>query len=122
MTLVNYINLLYNYAMKIIAGILLLVCLVTPLCRAEEDKSISGTVVDIDWVKSTLTVRYYDLYSGDNDEINIKITPDTNMSRGTDSISLSDIDQLDPINVTYYDDGVSGLKAKRLTDLNLANQ
>jgi len=45
---------------------------------------------------------------------------DSVIQKGTESISLSDILQSDPVTVTYYDDGVNGLKIKRLTDLNLA--
>lgn len=99
----------------------LMICLATSLCRAEngEKKTISGIVVDLDWVSSTITVHYFPEFSSNADEINIKITSDTAMHRGTNSISFSDILQSDPVTVTYYDDGVSGLKAIRIADLNL---
>lgn len=94
-----------------------------PLMAQEAgDKTISGTVDAVDWVKSTLTVRYLDIYSGDADEVNILVSADTQISRDADSISLSDILQSDPVTVIYYDAGLSGLKARRITDLNTGNR
>ncbi len=102
---------------------MLIILLLAFSLRAEEieEKTISGTVVDLDWVSSAITVRYYPAFSTDADEINLKITGNTIISRGTDSISLSDILQSDPVTVTYYNDGSSGLKIRRLTDLNLSS-
>jgi len=96
--------------------------LIAPVCWAEEaeDKTITGTIVDLDWVSSTITVLYSDPYTGQNDEINLKVASDANMHRGTESISFSDLLQSDPVTVTYYSDGVGGLKVKRLSDQNLA--
>jgi hypothetical protein len=90
--------------------------------RAEtiKEKTISGTVVDLDWVSSSVTVRFYPEFSTNADEVNLKTTMDSVIQKGAESISLSDILQSDPVTVTYYDDGVNGLKIKRLTDLNLA--
>ncbi len=88
---------------------------------ASEDNTISGTVSGTDWVSSTLTVRYFNPYSGNADEINLTVTGDSILTRGTNSISLSDIQQSDPVNAVYYDDGVNGLKIKRLSDLNRAS-
>ena len=115
----------YNNTMKkISAALSLIILLFAPSLSAQEieEKTISGTASEIDWVGSIIAVRYCPAFSLDADEIGIKITHDTIMHRGTDSISLSDIEQEDPITVTYYDDGVSGLKARRLTDLNIANR
>ena len=109
--------------MKNICGVLLIIiCLITlPAWAADdEEKTISGTVADLDWVSSTMTVRYLEPYSSNTDEINIKVTGNTVMYKGTDSISFSDILQSDPVTVVYYDAGFSGLKAKRITDSNLA--
>ncbi len=109
--------------MKIISSILLIsICLISSSLWAEdaEKKTIFGIVVDLDWVSSTICVQYSDPYSGNMDELDIKITHDTVMRRGTESISLGDILQSDPVTVSYYDDGVSGLKATRVIDLNLA--
>jgi hypothetical protein len=102
--------------------LLLITLLLTPCLMAQEnqEKTISGTVVDLDWVSSTITIRYYPAFSIDADEINLKITDDSQLHQATGSISFSDILQSDPVSVTYYDDGISGLKVKHLTDLNLA--
>ncbi|MDO8661627.1 MAG: hypothetical protein Q7K98_00170 [Candidatus Omnitrophota bacterium] len=92
------------------------------LADDSDDKTISGTVTSLDWVKSTLAVRYADPYTGNTDEITLKITGDSELTRGSDSISASDIEQGDPLMVTYYRDDASGLKIRRLTDLNDANR
>lgn len=103
---------------------LLIFFLLAPSLGAQEneEKTISGSVSDIDWVGSTIVVRYYPTLNPNVDEISLKITNNTVMHRGPDSINLSDIELADPITVTYYDDGMSGIKVKRLTDLNLANR
>ena len=85
-------------------------------------KTISGTVVDIDWVKSVITVRYAEPFSGNTDEIDIIVPSDAKIMNGTETELLSDIEQSDQVAVTYYDDGVSGLKAKKIADLNQGNQ
>jgi len=109
---------------KIIVIVLMLVFMaVSPvLADDSDDKTITGTVTDLDWAKSALTVRYSDPYTGNADEITLMITSDSELTRAADSISLSDIEQSDPVEVTYYRDGVSGLKIKRLADMNDANR
>jgi hypothetical protein len=84
-------------------------------------KTISGSIEDIDWVKSMITVRYSDPYSGNTDEIDIIVPSDTKIMNGTEQKYLSDLEQSDMVTVTYYNDGLSGLKAKRITDLNAGN-
>ena len=86
------------------------------------DKTVQGTITAIDWVSSNVSVRYADPYSGNMDEIILRVTGDSELTRGTDSISLSDIEQGDPIEVTYYREDLSGLKIRRLSDMNDANR
>jgi hypothetical protein len=88
----------------------------------QSQKTISGTVADIDWVKSIITVRYSDPFSGNMDEIDIIVPSEAKIMNGSEPKDLSDLEQSDPVTVTYYDAGVSGLKAKRVTDLNEANR
>ena len=88
----------------------------------QSQKTISGSVADIDWVKSIITVRYSDPLSGNTDEINIIVPSGAEVTNGTESKDISDIEQSDPVTVTYYDDGLSGLKAKRVVDLNEGNK
>lgn len=103
-------------------SIFVLFFMVTVLAWAVDDdqsqKTVSGTISDIDWVKSIITVRYSDPYSGNADEIDIIVPEGIKIMNGTESKDLGDLEQSDPVSVTYYDDGVSGLKAKRIADLN----
>jgi len=92
------------------------------LADDSDDKTISGSVASVDWVSSKLSVGCVDPYSGNSDEIAMRATGDSELSRGTESISLSDIEQGDPVSVTYYKDDQSGLKIRRLRDLNDANE
>ena len=92
------------------------------LAQAEEEKTISGTVVEVDWVSDALTVRYFDVYSGHMDEVTIRVPKEAKLNRGTKSMSLSDIQQSDRVTVTYYSDDLSGLKAKRISDMNQGNR
>ena len=87
-----------------------------------DDKTITGSVSSLDWVASKLSVGFVDPYSGNSDEIGLRVTGDSELTRGTDSISLSDINQGDPVSVTYYKEDFSGLKIRRLEDLNNANE
>jgi hypothetical protein len=88
----------------------------------QKEKTISGRVADIDWVKSIITVHYSDPVSAEPDEINIAIPEEAEIMDGTSTISVSDINQSDQVTVTYYDDGVSGLKARKILDLNQSNR
>jgi hypothetical protein len=83
-------------------------------------KTVSGKVTEVDWVKSMITVSYID-DAGAPDEIDIKVPSETRIMNGTEEESLSDIDQSDPVTVTYYDDGINGLKAISIYDLNQPN-
>jgi len=88
----------------------------------ENEKTIAGTIVQTDWVKSMIVVRYFNRALASLDEVNIIVDRNTKMTRGTDTIYLAGILQGDQVTVIYYDDGLSGLKAKKITDLNLGNQ
>ncbi|MDD5129844.1 MAG: hypothetical protein PHS66_02170 [Candidatus Omnitrophica bacterium] len=89
--------------------------------NAQSQKKISGKIVDVDHAGSIITVRYVDS-AGSVDEINIIVPDDAEVLNGTKIKSFYDVQQLDPVVVTYYDDGVSGLKAVRIADLNQANR
>ena len=88
----------------------------------EDQKTISGVIVDMDWVKSMIIVRYFDPVLENQNEINITVSNDTEIIRGTEVISLSGINQGDQVTVIYYDDGLGELKAKKISDLNLGNR
>ena len=109
-----------------VMSILVLLSITTVFAWAADDeqsqKTISGTIDDVDWVKSIITVRYFDPMSGNADEIDIIVPSDAKIMNGPEVKGLSDIEQSDPVTVTYYDDGVSGLKAKKVMDLNAGNR
>jgi hypothetical protein len=88
----------------------------------QNQKTISGTLVDIDSVKSMIAVRYADSLSGNMDEINIIVPSEAEIMNGTEKKYFSDLEQADLVTITYDDDGVSGLKAKRIADLNEGNR
>jgi len=110
------------WAMSIFVLFFMATVYVWALDDDQGQKTISGTVVDIDWVKSIITVNYSDPFSGNADEIDIIVPSEAKIMIGTETKSLSDIEQSDSVTVIYYDDGVSGLKAKRITDLNEGNK
>jgi hypothetical protein len=92
---------------------------------ADDDQSqetISGKVDQIDWIDSTIAVRYSDPLSGVSDELVIVVPKDTKIMNGSEPKELSDIDQGDPVTVIYYDAGLSGLKARSIMDLNEGNR
>lgn len=92
------------------------------LADSSDDKVISGTVSSLDPAESQLNVRYTDPSTGDLDEISLRATGDSELTRGPRSIAFSDIEQGDPVSVAYYKDDASGLKIKRLSDLNQADE
>jgi len=109
---------------KIAGAVVFIVILIMAVCcgwaldDSQEQKTISGRVVDTDWVKSVIIVNYFNPHTGSSDEISIIITSETKITRGTNVITLSDVLRSDQVTVIYYDDGLSGLKAIRVTDLN----
>ena len=83
-----------------------------------EEKTLSGSVSDVDWAGSRIAVSYFDPYSGHSDEVILIVTRDSKLTRGASSISFSDILQGDPVTVVYYPDDFSGFQIKRLSDGN----
>ncbi|MFA5093492.1 MAG: hypothetical protein WC543_06130 [Candidatus Omnitrophota bacterium] len=89
---------------------------------SQSQKTISGRISDVDKVGQIISVRYTDPRSGGADEVNIMVPDDAVITNGTKQWALCDLQQFDPVTVTYYDDGVSGLKAVRIADLNQSNR
>ncbi len=73
-------------------------------------RSVDGQVNQIDWVASKLVVDI------GGDEITFIVPDNVKVTRGTEELSVNDIDQNDAVTIYYYDDGVSGLKAVKITD------
>ncbi|MFA5063458.1 MAG: hypothetical protein WC578_05265 [Candidatus Omnitrophota bacterium] len=106
--------------MKRASAILLtFVFMVAPFVLADNgsDKVISGMVSSLDRIESTLSVLYTDPHTGDQDEVVLRVTGDSELALGARSIPLSDIAQGDPVSVTYYKDDLGGLKIRSLSDL-----
>jgi len=91
-----------------------------PSWAQEEERTISGAITSIDWVSATISVRHLPPFRDNIDEISLKVPHGATITRGTKKISFLDLQVQDQVSVIYYDDGLSGLKVKRLTDLNLA--
>jgi len=87
-----------------------------------EEKTISGTVTDVNWVSLLINVRYYDTDTRAMDEVTIRVPKHLKITCGTRNISFSDVKQSDPVSVTFYSDDFSGFIAKRISDRNQANR
>ena len=76
----------------------------------KQTRSADGLVSQIDWVGSKLVVDV------GGDEMTFVVEDDVKVQRGTDELSVNDLDQSDAITVYYYDNGAAGLKVVRITD------
>lgn len=75
---------------------------------AVEIKTFRGTVEEIDWVGSLLTVTGMD-------DVTFLVPPGTKIIYGTETISLSDLEISDYVVVRYIDDPSGGPKAVSIT-------
>jgi len=107
-----------------LSAVLILVLMIAfaAFAREEEDKTIIGIVTDVEWLNSSLTVRYHQPRSGVLDEVTLRVPKEAVLTRGTKTISFSDIRQSDKVTVTYFFDDFSGLQVKRLHDQNSGNR
>lgn len=88
-------------------------------CFGNEDsrqvKIIEGNIVDIDWVAQKIVVRWLQTQGQVTfDEITIFVPDGTKITKGSDTISLSDLNMTDPVTVEYYNDSPGPLKAKSI--------
>ncbi len=107
---------------SLIVFVLLLLTIFPVLAFDEAGGTVSGIVTDVDWVSSSLTVRYSNPNTRNADEITVRVPREATINRGTRSITFSDIRQSDRVVVIYYSDDLSGLKARRISDLNQGNR
>lgn len=78
-------------------------------------KTISGVVVDVDWVTSQFTVRYSDDRPGHgDDELTFTVTSDTMFNKGTEEVEFADVNQGDRVCVEYVDNALRGLRTVRV--------
>ena len=69
--------------------------------HSEETKYIKGTISYVDFVGSTVTVKFAQS-DGDNDEITLAVTLDTNINKGGLYLSISDLSDGDEVVVQYH--------------------
>jgi len=75
-------------------------------------KTANGYVIDIDWVGQTMVVRWLESQGQVTyDEITIFVPDGTKITKGSDTISLSDINMRDQVTVEYRDNSPGPLKA-----------
>ncbi|HQP92212.1 MAG TPA: hypothetical protein PLU24_06005 [Candidatus Omnitrophota bacterium] len=99
--------------MKYIMVFLIILFLPFNICLAQQAKqvrTIDGQVTDTDWVGSKIVVNI------GGDEMTFILPDNIVVTRGTDTLSVNDIDQNDSVTIYYTDEGINGLKAVKITD------
>ena len=104
--------------------VLFVLCLLAVSGWAEGDESVTvtGKVEEIDSIKFLITVSYADILSGELREIDIRVLDNTKIMNGPEEITFLDIEQFDPVTVSYDGDGAGGFKAQEILDLNRPNK
>ena len=100
-------------------GIITSVCMARiPCCAQEEAQNktcklmkLQGRIVSVDWVSSTIVVR--DIQS--TDQITFLVPRETKITKGSNTISLSDLNVQDNVTIEYCDAHFVGLKALSVT-------
>lgn len=77
-------------------------------CEEGELKTFCGTVQEIDWAGSLLTVVGMD-------EMTFFVPQGAKIIWGTETVGLSDLEQEDNVEVKYYDDPAGTPRAARIT-------
>lgn len=94
---------------------------VAPVCRPQGEpvvdtpgvKTLRGLVSSIDWVASTIVVRWLDqtVY----DEMTFTIPSDVQVYIRNQPVELSDINLSDDVTIEYINNGYAGLKVLSIT-------
>jgi hypothetical protein len=80
--------------------------------NVKQVKVIEGAIVDADWVGQKIVVRWLQSQGQIKyDEITIFVPENTRITKGSDTISLSDLNISDQVSVEYYDSSPGPLKA-----------
>lgn len=99
-----------------------MIIVVSGNCFCREDlnektiRKAEGTVSKIDEIKSMLTVMVFE------NDISFSVTEDTKITRGTEDISIYDIEINDQLLIEYYDSETPPYEAISIVDSNLANE
>ncbi len=77
--------------------------------------TIKGSIAEIDWVAGKIIVRTFD-FDDNADTITFFVTDDTEITKGTNTIYLSDLHQADQVRVTYFSaaNSFAGLQATEI--------
>ena len=76
-------------------------------------KTVAGKVVELDWVAATIVVKW--LGSTGYDELTISVPDDAPITKGSEEITLADVELSDDVYIEYRDCELVGLKAIRIT-------
>ncbi len=85
-------------------------------CFAEETKTISGYIAEIDDVGSKLIVN-----TG-TEAMPFVVADDASITRGTEDISLTEIEINDPVTINYHINSDGKNEITSIIDSNLANE
>jgi hypothetical protein len=113
----------FTYRAKI--GVILLslfLAVACPLLVQGQDETMTGKVVAMDSMSRKLTIRSSDIKTGRPDQTVFRVPKEAELTRGTRSMSFLDINLSDMVTITYYSDGLDGLKIRSLSNHNLGNR
>ncbi len=83
-----------------------------PLCQCQEGGvlTVEGEITSVDWVGGVIVVRWLqEEPTIGYDEIALQVPGDLKIMKGTDTISLEDLNQFDRVAVQYRKSGSIGL-------------
>lgn len=109
------------FKMRIIMLVSVFALLVTGQFYGQEEslrsatKIVSGKISSVDWVGSKIAMRWYDPGQIGFDEITFVVTRQTKIIKGTEDITLADLNMEDSITVEYVDNGLTGLMAVKIS-------
>lgn len=84
--------------------------------EAWQIKTTQGSIVQIEVIGQLITVSTFD------DQLTLFVPDSARIFRGTENISIDDLEISDNVTVKYYDAGVAGLKVVSIEDKNLGNE
>ncbi len=80
--------------------------------NVKQARVIDGAIVDVDWVGQTIVVRWLQTRGQVKyDEITIFVPENTRITKGLNTISLSDLNISDQVTVECYDSSPGPIKA-----------
>lgn len=85
-------------------------------------RTVSGRVIEIDWVGSKLTIQPFESLNSHPRMMMFVVSANTGIFRGTESMGLGDIEQDDDVEIGYYVNARGENEATTIVDTNLSNQ